>query len=292
MLRKITILLILLVTSTCQAGYVKPVRGQIFVDRGNLRNRKLLADWRMNEGTGGGINDSSGNMNVGVLQSTTSWAVGERGLSLSFNGSSDYVDFGDVLDMGTNNFSLMFWMKAATDLTTATSGGRVIQKRGTGSFGSFAGWGFTVRRDGTVLRVDNGVFDDGASGIALFDLANMGQVLGQWIHVSITINRSTGTAKLYVDTVLMDTDDISSITGSVDNARNLTLGASDVSLTQFFKGELARVRFYGQDLSLSDIYADYRNSINDYFPHRTGVLIYDVGVAPPSETQQIIFIGM
>ena len=37
--------------------------------------------------------------------------------SISFDGSNDYVTLGDVLDLGTDDFSISFWVKLA-DVTS------------------------------------------------------------------------------------------------------------------------------------------------------------------------------
>ena len=51
----------------------------------------LLVHWPLDEGSGGLVNDSTGNGHDGTFQGNPQWGEGLYGGALEFNGSSDYV---------------------------------------------------------------------------------------------------------------------------------------------------------------------------------------------------------
>ena len=59
--------------------------------------------------------DISGNSNNGTVKGNPKWTKGKFGNALDFDGTDDFVDFGDNdnLDMGTSNFSIVAWIKCA-----------------------------------------------------------------------------------------------------------------------------------------------------------------------------------
>jgi uncharacterized protein (TIGR02145 family) len=73
-------------------------------------NAGLVGYWAMEENTGTQAGDSSGNHKNGTISGTT-WVDGKRGKALSFDGTNDYVDFGEV-DSSVKTIS--FWVKADT----------------------------------------------------------------------------------------------------------------------------------------------------------------------------------
>jgi len=81
-----------------------------------LVEQELSADvhtvglWHMDEDSGTSVADSSGNSNTGTAMGTTV-VTGMFDDARSFNGSSDYIQVGDVLDMGTNDMTISAWIK-------------------------------------------------------------------------------------------------------------------------------------------------------------------------------------
>jgi len=73
-----------------------------------------LAYWKLDEGSGSSINDSSGNSKNGTLgtgNSSPTWTVGRYGNGLKFDGSNDYVSVGSTV---SNVNSVSFWAKPST----------------------------------------------------------------------------------------------------------------------------------------------------------------------------------
>jgi PGF-CTERM protein/uncharacterized repeat protein (TIGR01451 family) len=71
----------------------------------------LVAEWHFDEGSGGVVEDSSGNGNDGVIHGA-SWVDGKFGKALSFDGRDDYVDCGndESLDI-TDEITIEAWVK-------------------------------------------------------------------------------------------------------------------------------------------------------------------------------------
>ena len=73
----------------------------------------LAARWNMNESSGTTtVSDSSGNSNTGTSASSTNVTDGYRGNSRSFNGTSDYIDFGAPSSLNINSpFTTSMWVR-------------------------------------------------------------------------------------------------------------------------------------------------------------------------------------
>ncbi|MFA5188823.1 MAG: LamG domain-containing protein [Patescibacteria group bacterium] len=173
----------------------------------------------------------------------TTWQKGYYGYGLGFNGLSDYLTLTDSanLNMGTDNFSLEFYLKAdSSDQTNK----RIISKRSGDAgyevyFDSNNKIGFFIG-DGT-----NTYSTNVAGGYALND--------GKWHHVLIAFDRSSNVTMAY-DGSLTYIQNITSVTGSLDNAADLYIGKD--SSGNFYKGILDSLVIYkSQLLNLGDIIA-------------------------------------
>ena len=71
-------------------------------------NLGLVGYWSFDEGSGAVAGDASGNGKNGTI-SGASWTDGKRGQALSFNGTNNYVDAGNV---GSGVKTISFWIKA------------------------------------------------------------------------------------------------------------------------------------------------------------------------------------
>ena len=69
----------------------------------------LVAHWKLDEGEGTTAHDSSGNNLHGTVHGAA-WASGVLGGALDFDGTNDYVDFGDVLNGLAVPFSFTAWV--------------------------------------------------------------------------------------------------------------------------------------------------------------------------------------
>jgi hypothetical protein len=111
----------------------------------------LVAHWKMDEGSGNIVVDSSGNGHDGTLNGTATWMTGQFGLALHFDGSSTYAQIPanpnlDLLNHG--DFSVSVWLmidelpaeyRAALQQTDAGGTGRTWLGYTQGDFYNYHG---------------------------------------------------------------------------------------------------------------------------------------------------------
>lgn len=152
--------------------------------------------------------------------------------AISYNGTTQDLNGGDVLDQGPNSFTVLTWIKVDP---TLSGFGRVVQKRGLGASGTAAGFQLVVGTSGSGdVGVSNTIYDDGVGNFALITGSPVIGTVDTWILVAFVIDRSLNQLRLYADGVLKATNSIPGATGSIDNARDFIFGSSGSS--QYFKG--------------------------------------------------------
>ncbi|MDD5397434.1 MAG: LamG domain-containing protein, partial [Candidatus Moranbacteria bacterium] len=81
-----------------------------------------VAEWNFDEKTGAVAKDTSGNGTDAALVGSPLWTQGKTGSALKLDGSSQYLNMGDVLDMGTNSFTTNVWVKTTSTANTGLIG--------------------------------------------------------------------------------------------------------------------------------------------------------------------------
>lgn len=195
------------------------------------------------------IKDISGNSNHGDAAgslSTTSVTPGKLGQALSFNGSSDYVDINENVNLPVykNNvqLSISLWVKAAT-----VSGFHTLFAETPNAGGSFPH--FRMRDVGTgklAIKIRNSAggtdINDALSSSTVFD--------NTWHHIVWVDNN--GTAALYVDGI-QDATNFSYTRTSMTDLTQAALGFTPEWGDTFFGGIIDDVRIYGRVLLKNEI---------------------------------------
>lgn len=180
--------------------------------------------------------DRSGNGNNGTITGATK-TIGQVGQALSFDGSGDYVEVGDVLDMiGTNGITLSAWVK----VNTFKDWGAIIDK-----LLSEGNYRLITWADGTV---ELGIRNTAGGYESLRTTTTLNA--GQWYHLVATFDDST-TGKIYIDGSFNKTKtDFTLVRGDV--AVPLRIGyASNNDV--YFDGSIDEVRIYNRVLSAQEI---------------------------------------
>lgn len=197
--------------------------------------------WKLDEGYGGSVSDSSAQKisgTLGVGSSAPSWSEnGKYGKTLSFDGN-DFVSFGSTtlnsaID-DAQDFTVTAWIKP-----TAVSGNQTI-------FGDRYSSGMTILLSGNKLMHD--MDDDNVTG-------NISISAGVWTHVAVTFKGADAShiSKLYVN-------------GVFDNSGvNHNIGVSTAALylgheRRFsfnFTGLIDEVKVYNGVLTGEEIKQDY-----------------------------------
>jgi len=139
---------------------------------------------------------------------------------------------------GTDNLTVMFWMKAAEVLHMVPIDKLPDDNSGTG-------WNIKLRNDGAVwLQIgseDNQTFVQSTAGA---------YAVGAWVHVAATFDDASDTGKIFIDGLK-----VNEITGITQTLKNyfppMQMGqASEAQTGEKYRGQLDQVRLY--DIALSE----------------------------------------
>ena len=196
------------------------------------------------------VEDVSGNGNNGIVNGDPDWDDGKFGGAISYDGMNDFVDCGagEILSIGTENFSLVAWIRAAKESPPDWSG-NIISRFDTNA--PRHGFLFGVRGALDAGNVDKPLFLLGlgqASGAHLFGTSPITD--DEWHHLAATIDRK-GNAKLYRDGVFEAEMNIAG-SPNEDNELNVNIGA-DSGNRWFFIGLLDEVALIKDVLTEAEI---------------------------------------
>jgi hypothetical protein len=239
------------------------------INRSHPLARGLLAAWYVLPGMASGnkLHDLAGN-NHGTLTNGPTW----RGNALSFDGTNDYVDFGDALDMGLRDWTSSLWFKT-TDTNAA-----LINKS---FYGAAAGRWWTAIASGVVeLGFDYGTAVSVTTASAAY-------TDGRWHCVTSVYDRD-GSATLYLDGIARASTSIAA--GSAvdfNTAYHLFLGRYNNQTTGtvphvsdlIYNGQMRDITIHARALSAAEVKAIYVDPLAMF--HRTGTPIGRVASSPP-----------
>ncbi|MFA6185460.1 MAG: DUF2341 domain-containing protein [Candidatus Shapirobacteria bacterium] len=209
----------------------------------------LVGYWKMDENTGISITDSSGLGYTGIFgtgDSAPSWSSGKFGVGTSFDGSNDYIDAGNVLNMGTNDMTISTWIKTTNSSSTA----QYIVSKSLAAAQNYRYGIFT--RNGTA-----GIFmqGDGGADVVVYGTKNIAD--GNWHNITYIFNRDDK-ADIYVDGIYDVGQTISQWNGknmvSINPFRIGAYTAADnTGITSSFSGFIDETRVYNRALSPTEV---------------------------------------
>ena len=168
--------------------------------------------------------------------------MGQSNKCYDFDGSTDIITVSDpnILDFGTGDFSISFWV-FSDDLATTKY---ILQKKV--SFNNNSA-GFTV-----FISTDNGINARIADGTNVKYLdSNVTVADGEWHSVVLTFDRSANLT-VYVDDGVGVSEAIDGAANSISNSDGLWIGQRNGGAA-FFNGKLAELKFYNRILSATEI---------------------------------------
>ncbi len=186
----------------------------------------LLGAWHLNEGSGTSMADVSGNGIVGTLGASSAaptWVAGAPALdpppppgnyALQFNGTSQYVTFGQASGLGASSFTLEAWIDKTGNgtplATTGTSGlanyTPILAKGRDENDGSTVDMNYFLGIDaaghiGVDFEDKNSTTGGTGDGSGLNHAFSTTTTLANnaWHHVAATYDTSNGLWKIYID---------------------------------------------------------------------------------------------
>jgi len=196
----------------------------------------LVAQWKMDEGSGSSTADASGDGNTGTLNKA-SWATGSYGTSIAFTGNNSYVSVKESSSIEfSKQLTVAFWMYATSN---ANVDPRVVSKL----------YSWDVKLNGSNRYPQ---FSAGGRYAAM----KTPLPTNTWKHVVFTF--SSGTLKGYVDgvPVAFSTNTFTGTETLPLQMYGLYIG-TDPSKSASFKGDIDDVRLYNRVLSDADVLALY-----------------------------------
>ncbi len=192
----------------------------------------------------------NGTLGSGVAANVPQWNNScIRGGCYSFDGSNDFINFTTNIVLG-NEFTIVAWIlpynySNIEEIAANSAGGSSTD----GFRFDLNDWQTNNRR--IILETGNGVTGNNAqtnTGIAGFSV---------WNHVAVVVNRTAGTARIYVN----GTDVTSDQTILTNFAINRSIQVGIMSDLNFpFKGSIDEFQIYNRSLSSGQIALLYSNS--------------------------------
>ena len=214
------------------------------------------AYWRLGESSGSAA-DASGHSNTGSYVntptlSTTGAIAGDTDTAVTFDGSTEYVNAGDVSAGESSTYTVEAWTKTTA---TAAPSEMIAGEANSASMSVKAYAGLqTDATDGSHARFI--VVDDANATASVTGSKVIND--GQWHHI---VGVRNGTSfKLFVDGALDGTMTKSLTTITLDTT---TIGARKrFALGAYFAGTIDEVAFYPTTLPASQINAHYQAGLN------------------------------
>lgn len=223
-----------------------------------------VAEWKMDENTGSSIKDTSGNGYTGTFSGNTKFDIGKLGSSIYFDGSSDYVQMGDNLDMGSSDaFTIEMWFYPTSDNTTS-----LLSKKLSSSpadVGYQITWWDYGDGGNTCLDVADG---SNSYGVCTPDYST--DTLNKWYHITAVYDNSgTAGSMIYLDGVPYNDYESGSpgTVGNPTNALTLCMGAEAATVpscqttggSTWYQGKLDDVKIYRYARTPAQVAWDYNH---------------------------------
>jgi len=226
--------------------------GLVLTNAANAADPNLVGWWKLDEGSGTTAYDSSGNGNDGTLQGNPQWVTGKIGGALQFDGD-DSVNLGNanMLNLGTDNWTITAWIKTTITGTGDDNKGTVFANGGDWSGGIRFTLAVSESQEGSITLTT----DDDSTKVQATSSATVND--GVWHHV--VGMRDGTTLNVYIDGILDGTNSVPagynlSGTSQHDAYIGTITDHTNNSLRKYFRdGAIDDVRIYSRALTQAEI---------------------------------------
>ncbi len=224
----------------------------------------LVANWRLDDGSGTIAKDSAGDFD-GILLNDPTWIAGKLGGALSFDGVDDCVEIGnDPIFNPSGSFSVALWTKIgnwSVEWEHSPIGNR--EDSVGWCLRRFGGWWSSQHPDTYTMPVNVLAFTTRGIGHQIDGVedtpSNTVPPLNEWVHITCIYDSVNSKKYIYFNGEVDAEWDIESggvLTGAT---QNLYIGAisneSNTGQQNYFEGMLDDVRFYNHALNEAEVQA-------------------------------------
>jgi len=214
-------------------------------------NPNIYAHYHLNEATGETVIDSSGNGRSGIPANSPISVAGKLNNSLSFNGSSQYINCGNIAKFErTDSFSIEYWLK-----TTSTRQEMIIS---TITDSPHTGYQVHMTAGKIILWLCNN-----STGNYLMITTINAVNDNLFHHIIITYDGSSSSTgvNIYIDNVLQALSVIqNNLTATILNSNNFTIAQKpSTPSNQYFTGLIDEVVIYDKELAQEEVTERWNN---------------------------------
>ena len=208
---------------------------------------RLIAWWKLDDGSGNTAIDSSGNAHNGMLVGDTSWVNGIDGAALAFDGDGDYVDIGKDPSFDIKNqITVSAWIK----VNAFNRSWQAIVAKGDRAWRLQRNIG-----DSTLEFACSGLVVSGTDWGQIYGTTDVND--GHWHHVAGVYDQEK--LYLYIDGSL---DASAEAPGKIRvNDEPVYIGENSQTPNRFWNGLIDDVRIYSYALSAEEISEIAQNAL-------------------------------
>lgn len=254
---------------------ITPAEVKQFLFRGPANSSSgLVRYYKFDDGSGTTLTNQTGS-NHGTLQNLPSWVASPVQYSsnaIQLDGANDVLLLPHLV---SGSFTLEYWMRS-----TATGGSGAQWFNGNGIVDAEVGG--QTNDWGTALVGSKLAFGIGQSGNDRTIFSTSDVNTGNWTHVAVSWNQSTGAQRLYINGTLEATGTAST------NLRNAPSGIAIGRLltgSAFFNGSIDDIRFWNTVRTDAEIQNNRSNQIDPASqPNLVSYYSFNMGIANGSNT--------
>ena len=184
---------------------------------------------------------------------------------LEFDGSNDFIDFGNVFDdiVPIVDFSIEFWIKPDSVSFSGNRGLVVRSVSDTPNEAEVTNTNFQVFQNSAQILV---LYEFGTGSNVSFTTSNVNLSANTWQHIAVVRSATTDNIKVFKNGVLTDTlsssDSDEDPTGATDDNIPLYIG-TNAAKSVFYDGELAHIRIWSVARNDDEIAFSYNRYVDN-----------------------------
>jgi hypothetical protein len=189
----------------------------------------------------------------------------ENSHCLNFDGTNDYISWGDIFDGPFVNFTVEFWV-----LADGNADATIFSLNSTDSSDSES-------ENVTVIfrKLTSGewrlFYEYGGGSNMQVDTSSVNMPDDEWHHIAVTRDDADNKARFYLDGVLAETENVANDPTGGDSANQVLYVGRNTAGTAHFDGKLAHVRFWNVARSAAQIKYSYNHVVDS---SATGLIGY------------------